>query len=115
MNTPSDQSAADKRRSRRYACVLEAICRGETTKFSPAWPVRVVDVSKHGIGIQASEAIEVGTRLMINLFDASETSYPSLQVCIIREAVQVGDAWVMGAQFVDPLTDEQLDLMLLPN
>lgn len=112
MNSPPDEPRPDNRRSRRYACVLEAVCRsGEKTTFSPAWPVRVIDISKHGIGIQAGEAIEVGTRLLINVFDASEATYPSLQVCIVREAVPVGNAWVMGAEFLEPLSDEQLDVM----
>jgi len=109
----SENEPTEKRRSRRYACVLEAIFpSGERTAFHPVWPVRVLDISKHRLGLQAGEAIEVGALLTIKLYYAAERSLPRLQIRIVRATEQADATWIMGAEFIEPLSDEQLDLML---
>lgn len=107
-------SPAEQRRSPRVACVLDAeYVSGEKTVFNPAWPIRVLNISKHGIALHTGEQLEVGTVVTLKVFNQSGKSVKQLPVQIIHSTQQPNRTWIVGANFPQsPLTDEELQLLL---
>jgi hypothetical protein len=109
MSTPP----VEKRRSVRYACVLEAtLAGGETTRFWPGWPARVLDISQHGVGMHVGEECAEGTILSVKLYYGDGQSCEPLPVEIVRSSRQPNGTWIVGAAFLQPISEEQLKLLL---
>jgi hypothetical protein len=104
---PEDHLPPENRRSRRYPCVLEALC----LSGGPGWLIRVLDVSTHGMAIETDEAMEVGTVLMLKPYSPSEMPLPRLQIRITRATRKGHAGWILGAEFLEPVSEEQLDLL----
>jgi hypothetical protein len=118
MNKPGYQSTSgrDRRRSVRYACILGAVDVNGQSAFMPVqplgWPIRVVDISRHGIGIHAGDQLDEGSLLTISLFSRLGKPSAPRQVRIVRAAQQADGTWIGGAAFIEPIDEDELRILL---
>jgi hypothetical protein len=114
MSEPqANVTAIEKRRSTRYACVLDATVQGGArTHFWPGWPVRVLDISRHGLAMHVGEECPAGTVLTVKLYYADRKSLSPMPVRIVRATREPNGTWIVGAEFVEPLSEEQLQPLL---
>jgi hypothetical protein len=115
MNNPQQTAVPplEKRKSARCGCALQAaLVHGERIVYNPGWPAKVVDISKDGIAMQVAGQFPVWTQLTVRLFNTSKRALPPLQVRIVRTAQQANGTQVVGAAFLQPITNEQLQFLL---
>jgi hypothetical protein len=118
MNEPGDQSipGSERRQAVRYACILAAVDVSGQLAFMPAlmpgWPVRVLNISRSGVGIHAGDQLDEGTLLTIRLYDRTGKPSAPHQVRIIHATQQADGTWMAGAAFIEPIGDEELQLLL---
>jgi hypothetical protein len=116
MSDPAEQPArpVERRRSPRYACVLEAAwVKGGTTAFQPVWPARVLDISRHGLGMHVAECFPEGTVLTLTLHHMGQKeALGQYQVRVVRTTRQPNGTWCLGADFSQPLTEQELRMLL---
>lgn len=111
--TPTYPTGVEKRRSTRFACVLDATLQdGATTRFSPGWPVRVLDISQHGVGMHVGEECPEGAVLTVKLYYDGHKSLPPRPVRIVRTTPQPNGTWIVGAEFVEPIGEDEVRLLL---
>jgi hypothetical protein len=100
----------------RYACILGAVDISGKAAFmpvlEPGWPIRVVDISRHGIGIQAGDQLDEGTLLTISLYSRIGKPSAPRQVRIVRASQQADGTWIGGAEFIEPIDDDELQTLL---
>jgi hypothetical protein len=120
MNHPGGHSTAgsERRRSVRYACVLAAVDVSGNAAFvpvlpvMPGWPIRILDISMHGIGIHAGDELAEGAQLTIRLYSRGGQPSAARQVRIVRTSQQTDGTWIAGAEFIEPIAEEELQMLL---
>jgi hypothetical protein len=76
-----------------------------------SWLGNVRDVSSAGIGLDMSRRFEPGAELIIELSSkAGETL--RLPVCVVHATPQEQGRWIIGCEFLFPLSEEQLRTFL---
>jgi hypothetical protein len=100
----------------RYACILGAVDVSGNAAFMPVvetgWPIRVVDISRHGIGIHAGDQLDEGSLLTISLYNRIDKPSAPRQVRIVRARQQADGTWMGGAEFIEPIEDDELQTLL---
>jgi hypothetical protein len=64
------------------------------------------------MGMHVGERIEVETFLTIKMYNMSERALPPLQVRIIHANEQANRTWNVGAEFIQPLSDQESPFVL---
>jgi hypothetical protein len=105
-------SVQNHRATVRYRCPPASAGRvylAEDVEFQRAW---LHNLSATGIGLLLSKPLEHGLFVTIVLTGAhSNKKYP-LPAHAIHATQQASGDWLVGCQFIDPLTDEDLDDLL---
>lgn len=101
----------DRRRGVRYACILEARSAGKSIPVGTGWVARITDISITGIGLHFGQKLPDDSDLVLGIHGKDYTLEP-VQVRVIRCLEQPGGSWFMGAAFVTPLEEEQLQRLL---
>jgi PilZ domain len=121
MNEPGDHSTprSEQRQAVRYACILAAVdVTGQQTfmpVLMPGWPIRVLNISTHGIGIHAGDQLDEGTLLTIRLYGRSDQPSAPRQARIVHATQQADGTWIAGAAFIEPIGDDELQMLLGAN
>ncbi len=98
------------RGSPRYRCALATLGRllvQGTGKAENAW---IHDLSKIGVGLNLSRALDAGTALVIRL--KGETAVLEIPASVIHSTPQSDGTWRIGCAFARKLTADELDNML---
>ncbi|MGE3803592.1 MAG: PilZ domain-containing protein [Gemmataceae bacterium] len=105
---------ADRRSAIRYVRIIQAFLLDNTTqKFGPGWLARILDISPLGIGIHLGDHFPVGTVLTLGLRNPrTERSLPPKKVRVARCDEQSNGTWVAGTEFLTPLSEAELELIL---
>jgi hypothetical protein len=101
----------NKRATVRYRCPPASSGRlylAEHVEFQRAW---LDNLSAMGIGLLLSEPLEAGLFLTIVLKSASNRKY-SLAAQVVHSTLHSAGSWLVGCQFVDVLSEEDLDNLL---
>jgi hypothetical protein len=118
MSTPEGEQRprrSDRRKSTRYACILEAAWQeGERVRYRPGWPARVMNISTDGIALHSGENFPPGTVLIIGLQGHTSKEH-RVQVRVVHSSPQPNATWLIGGAFVTPLDLEELDKLLEGN
>jgi len=77
-----------------------------------SWPACVRDISPQGIGIFLNRRLSSGSKLKIELQNTARNITVNLDVRVAH-AVQQHGGWFMGCSFTRPLTDQELQELLL--
>jgi hypothetical protein len=72
----------------------------------------VQNLSLGGIGLLLSRAIAPGTSLEITLKSADQVRTFNLQARVVHSTVQPSGDWLIGCQFNERLTEDDLDCLL---
>jgi PilZ domain len=107
-----DPAAPNQRASVRYRCPPASAGRvylAEDLEFQRAW---LHNLSAAGIGLVLSKPLEHGLFLTIQLKSSTSKKGYSLPAHAIHSTQQAGGDWLVGCEFVVPLTNEDLDNLL---
>jgi len=105
-------SIQEKRKTHRCACILEAKVAGGTDSYDPAWRARAVNISSSGVGMHSDIGFEVGTVLKLQVFNTSFETLLPIEAKIVHQAQLPDGSWIMGAEFVNELKEEELEMLL---
>lgn len=99
----------DQRKSPRYSCILEASWQGsEPIRFKPAWPIRVVNISRGGLGLHAGEKFEIGAILTLGF----SGGLSPIKVRVVHVTEQENGTYVLGGEFLQEISEEVLQSLL---
>jgi hypothetical protein len=108
----SDHSASNRRASIRYRCtrpIPRRMALAESFTSLDAW---VVDISVKGFGLVLERPLEAGTLLFVEL-ESSPTAPPvELLAKVIRSNPLAESEWLLGCEFVNALSEEELEAIL---
>jgi len=104
----SGPRGADRRASVRYYFSNDPFRQPSATLTENRWTARVRDISATGVGLLCDRAFDGGRLLRIELQAAEAKAVLPLQACVVRSVKQAGGDWLVGAAFIEKLSDEQL-------
>lgn len=99
---------AERRASVRYYFSNDPARQPSATVTENRWTARVRDISATGVGLLCDRAFDGGRLLRIELQAAEQKSALPLEACVVRSVKQAGGNWLVGAAFIEKLTEEQL-------
>jgi hypothetical protein len=102
----------EKRHSARQPCLLEATSRPLEAGEGMSWGGTVKDVSAGGLKLDLCFPFRPGTYLAVEL----QSPVGPLNRAIVCRVVHVHDrpdgAWTLGCEFIKPLTNSEVELLL---
>ena len=102
----------NRRASVRYRCAPATsgkVLLGECTEYQSAW---VIDLSQGGVGLLMARPLAVHTSLTLKLYGLVSKIAYEIQALVAHNTQQSDGDWLVGCQFVDALTSEQVDDLL---
>ena len=103
----------NRRASIRYRCarpIPRRMTIAESFTSVDAW---VVDISAKGLGLLLDRPLENGTLLFVEL-EATPRASPVELLANVTRATPIGEAeWLIGCEFVNGLSEEELQAILL--
>lgn len=110
---PANSLVQERRLSKRFPCDVETQCRLLGPKKRETTPVRVLDVSKGGVGLWLTRWYDSGTFLAIDLPCEKGNSEVHPSLVRIQYVVPQGDNWWMvGAAFARRHRQEEIKSLL---
>jgi hypothetical protein len=101
----------DRRETERHACALEATSRPIDGGDTLSWGAVVHDISSEGLGLTLCYPFRPGTYLDVEL-QAPRCMLRSLMVRVVNVHDQRDGMWRLGCEFVKPLTQSDMDLLV---
>ena len=102
---------AERREAPRQACSLEATSHTLENSDTLSWGAVVHDISPSGVGITLCYPFRPGTYLDVEL-QATKGMIRSLMVRVVNVHDQTDGTWRLGCEFVKPLTESDMDLLV---
>jgi len=102
----------NRRASVRYQCAPATpgkICVGDCTEYQRVW---VIDLALGGAGLLMSRPLECDTALIVRLHGLASQNVYDLPAHVVHANQQSDGDWLVGCQFTDKLSREQLDDLL---
>jgi hypothetical protein len=103
---------ADRRRWTRHPSNLQAICWLAGSEISTTWLARVRDISGGGLGLLAPCKVPLGAVLNLQLVASNLVDQKPLKVELMFMSQHSKGEWILGCEFLTPLTPEQQLLYL---
>ena len=100
-------SEADRRRWTRHPSNLQAICWSAGSEIPVTWLARVRDISGGGLGLVAPCRLPLGAVLNLQLVAPNLVDQKPLKVEVMFMSQNSHDEWILGCEFLTPLTPEQ--------
>ncbi len=97
----------------RYQCGLATAGRVlNRTGGSPPRRVWVLNLSASGAGLLCNEPLEADTHLILHVRSESKDRIYELPTRVVHSTMQVNGDWLVGCEFGDKLSAEDLDALL---
>jgi PilZ domain len=104
----------DKRRAHvRYSHTLRTKCRALGREGAASWAARVHDVSRTGVALRMGREVREGEVLVVALEGFGGRFARPVLMRVIRVRAEAGAGWVVGCTFVIPLTENDVEALLL--
>ena len=100
-------SDADRRRWIRHPSNLQAICWSVGSEIPVTWLARVRDISGGGLGLIAPAKLPLGAVLNLQLVAPNLVDQKTLKAEVMFMSQNSRDEWILGCEFLTPLTPEQ--------
>jgi PilZ domain len=100
-------SAADRRRWTRHPSNLQAICWLAGSEIQGTWLARVRDISCGGVGLLAQHKVPLGAVLHVQLVAPNLVDQATLKAEVMFMSQHSSAEWILGCEFLTPLTPEQ--------
>jgi PilZ domain len=105
-------AAADRRRWTRHPSNLQAVCWSAGSENPGTWLARVRDISGGGLGLIAPRKLPLGAVLHLQLVAPHLADQKPLKAEVMFMSQNSQDEWILGCEFLTPLTPEQQLLYL---
>ncbi len=113
LTEPVEQAPPiDRRRWTRHPSNLRAVCTVAGQEYPDTWVATVRDISGGGIGIIAPCKPALGAVLDLHLESPTLADKTPLQAEVMFVSQQSPREWVLGCEFLAPLTSHQQELYL---
>jgi hypothetical protein len=109
-----DMPPPERRAWVRHPCNLDTPHPIIDAETEAGWWGTVVDVSRGGIALHLPQRIEPGTTLIVEAPAGHSWARHALPVRVVRATAAAEGRWLMGCQFVYPLSDQDVEAMLQP-
>jgi hypothetical protein len=99
----------------RYDSSLSASCQPTGTLKDAGWAAQVRDISLGGLGLLLQHRFRPGTPLLVELKNAAGEVLRTVPVRVAHATPFLrgnNPCWLLGCQFVHPLTDAELKSLL---
>jgi hypothetical protein len=111
--TGKESAEVEQRQHVRFPCKLRAARTADKTEtFKPALLGRVVNISSDGIALHLGERFEVGALLTIQLCASIQAVSATMEIRVVHATRQPHGTWVLGAAFLVPLGETDLQRFL---
>jgi hypothetical protein len=110
----SQPPTGERRASARLPCNQETFCQPIAARRGDdwRWPARIRDISLRGVGLLLSRRFERGTILVIELQGTGKVCERMMIARVIHATPQESGDWIVGCEFINPLSDEDLKDMV---
>jgi PilZ domain-containing protein len=105
-------TARDQRAYVRFPCSVQASYQLVKAPDPDPRPIRVVNISATGIGLQTDHPIDLGRLLSLELRGVSGSFVLSILACVVRLDAQAGGQWFQGCNLIRELTEPELKALL---
>jgi serine/threonine protein kinase len=95
-------------------CVVHTSVHAEADMAQDTWPATIEDVSRRGLALVLARRLERETVLTLELTVPGQKSPTSLLACVKRVQAQGFGHWLIGCEFPELLSDEQMQALLRP-
>ena len=102
----------ERRASVRLQSSAKGSCQSLSVRREMGWEASVRDISCDGIGLVLPRRFEVGTLLAVELTEEAEGPKHLLLARVVRTLPQSESSWLVGCTLVNPLTEDELQLLL---
>lgn len=103
----------DQRVAQRFPINAYASCDFLSPVLEDFTPVRVLNISTDGVGLISSQALQAGLLLAMNLVNPMKKFSKTMMVRVVHCTSQAGGGYLIGANFVTPLTYEEMCLLVM--
>jgi hypothetical protein len=90
----------------RFSCDLATSCAPAGS--DEAWPARIVNVAPCGLGLVVPGQVGQGTVLVLDVPGARSGQSRRVLVRVVQAAAQEEGGWLLGCEFTEQLSDEDL-------
>jgi hypothetical protein len=105
-------TATDKRGTERFAVNSGAACAFAHPVVQDPGPVRLKDVSMHGVGLFLSRRVEVGSLLAVGLTNPAKGFARTVMVQVTHVTPTNG-GFLVGGTFLTPLTYQEMTALVM--
>jgi hypothetical protein len=106
-------AAAERRAHVRYAHTLRTTCRPLGREAGATWDARVSDLSRTGVAFRMRREVRPGVVLVVSLEGLGGRFSRPLLMRVMRARPEGDGGWEVGCTFVRPLTDDDVQSLLL--
>ena len=103
---------ADRRAVERFPVNADASCPMASPVVEDFGPVKLRDVSMHGIGLLLSRRVEAGALLAVVLANQAR-GFTKTVLVRVAHVTPAGGAFLVGGSFVTPLTYQEMSILVL--
>jgi len=111
----SQGQTEDRRGWGRLRCDTQAMCHLVGSPLETCFPTRVRNISRGGIGLQISQALEPGQLLRITVPHLQSDSETEVLACVVRCDRSGQGLYEVGCTFSSPLEENDLKAFLASN
>jgi len=115
VSTPGQYAFGECRVWERFPCGLHTLCqpiagRGD---MEMSWSAQIRDLSEGGVGVVLRRRFEPGAGLAIEIPESESSSTTLLMGRVVHTTSLPGGLWLHGCAFVSPLSEDELNRLLL--
>ncbi|MFO0841186.1 MAG: PilZ domain-containing protein [Gemmataceae bacterium] len=103
---------ADRRQSERFPVNADAACPFVSPVVENFGPVRIRDVSMHGVGLIVSRKVEPGTLMAVTLTNQTRGFSKTVLVRVTHSTPLAG-GFLVGGSFTAPLTYQDMTTLVM--
>jgi len=104
--------ASDKRTWMRFETNIHARFQKVGDPANKAFAAKILNVSASGVGLQASERIEPGVLLSVDLLDSHDAVRRTMLACVVHVSREGDGEWALGCNFIRSLSEADLSGLL---
>jgi hypothetical protein len=107
----ASKEAIEKRKTARHVCGRDAVSHPLDGQDTLCWGAQVRDISAGGIGLSLCYPFKLGTLLAIDI-QGPPGGTRTLLARVVRVNDQVDGTWTIGCEFVKPISDSDVEILV---
>lgn len=103
---------ADRRASERIAVTAGTACSFVSRVVEDVGPVKIRDVSMHGIGLVLAKTVQAGAVLALGLSNSTKGFAKTMMVKVVH-VTPIPGGFLVGGAFTEPLTYQEFTTLVM--